>query len=139
MRAGLKIGLSLLTLLLSVLLVGVITAAAAPYGSQTYDPNAPGMRSWDSQSYEPSYALRGTVLSVDPDSKAVTVKPMDRDITSTQIFQGTVTLGTDENTKVMMCNYGTSFGDIKAGEKVNVFYHGQIGSIVADDIRAAEC
>lgn len=135
MRVDLNIALIALMVLVSIFLVGVAVALAGPYDNANLMYGAPGIGQSSSASSQP-FTFEGKVVSVDPENNALTVEAIDKSMTSVNILEGKVSLGTEPNTKVMMCSYDTSLGNIKTGERVNITYHGEIGSLVADDIRA---
>jgi ribosomal protein S17 len=83
--------------------------------------------------------LQGKVVSIDRDKNAVTVKASDKTMSSTERFEGNVTLSTNENTKVTICDSRKSLDEIKIGDQVDVKYHGHSGNIVAEDISIAQC
>ncbi len=79
------------------------------------------------------YALKGKVVSVDPLSQTMTVRPTSG-ISSAIGPKGEFTFTVNEMTNVRMCEQDRTVKDIEVGETVTVVYHREAGTLYADAV-----
>ncbi len=84
----------------------------------------------------PQWSFYGEVVSVDPSSGTLTVKPINE--ASLNTLPERVTISTDKMTRINVCDHGTSLAFVNVGDKVNVQYHLTKGGYIAEGIDSAE-
>jgi len=118
---------AIVTIVLAVLLT-VFLAAVAIAGDHSYAAGGQWFQS----------PLRGEVVSVNLSDGTLAIEPINRDVTSSEILQGKLTLSTDDMTSIKTCNNSMDLAEISVGENVNVMYHVKDGRFVAESIDIAK-